>query len=154
MSTGGRPLTPPRAGLLHSPARQRRGERREGEGAVPVDLDELAAGAEEQHGAELRVYAAPDNDLVPLQAHHRLDGGAGEVLRREVLANGPLHLLVGTSHLFCVHQVQAHPADVRLVGYGVRVELEDYRVAEVFGEPDGFLSAAGYLRLYGRDAVG
>ena len=42
-------------GLLHHAAGQRGVERRQGEGAVLEDLDELAAGAEQEHRAELRV---------------------------------------------------------------------------------------------------
>src|SRR5215203_780867 len=56
--------------LLHHTPRERGGQRREGEGPVPVDLDQRAAGAEEQNGPKLRVQAAPDDQLVPLQADH------------------------------------------------------------------------------------
>ena len=73
------PLTPPSAskiGSAPSSAGERGGQRREGEGPVPVHLDQRAAGAEEQDGPELRVQAAADDQLVAVEADHLLDGGA------------------------------------------------------------------------------
>ena len=71
-STGARPRTPLQrledAGLLHHPPRQRGVQRRQGQGAVLEDLDQLAAGAEQQDGAELRVEAAADDQLVAVEA--------------------------------------------------------------------------------------
>ena len=82
-STGWRPRTPferrEDPGLLHHPPGQRRVQRRQGQRAVLEDLDELAAGAEEQHRAELRVEAAADDQLVAVEPDHRLDGHALEV---------------------------------------------------------------------------
>ena len=66
-------------GLLHHPPRQGRVERRQGERAVLVDLDELAPRAEQEDRAELRVEAAADDDLVAVAADHRLDGHALDV---------------------------------------------------------------------------
>ena len=70
-STGCRPRTPLQRGedpgLLHHPPRQGGVERRQGQRAVLEDLDELAAGAEEQHRAELRVEAAADDQLVAVE---------------------------------------------------------------------------------------
>ena len=54
-------------GLLHHPPRQRGVERRQAQRAILEDLDELAAGAEEQHRAELRVEAAADDQLVAVE---------------------------------------------------------------------------------------
>ena len=48
--------------------RQRGVQRRQGQRAVVEDLDELAAGAEQQHRAELRVDAAADDQLVAVAA--------------------------------------------------------------------------------------
>ena len=56
------------AGPLHHAPRERRGQRRQGEGPVLEDLDELAARAEQQHRPELRVDAAADDELVAVQA--------------------------------------------------------------------------------------
>ena len=66
-------------GLLHHAAGERGIERRQAEGAVLENFDELAAGAEEQHGAELRVGAAADDELVAVELDHGLDGDAQEV---------------------------------------------------------------------------
>ncbi len=66
-------------GLLHHPPGQRGVERRQPQGAVPEDLDELAARAEEQHRAELRVEAAADDQLVAVELDHRLHADALEV---------------------------------------------------------------------------
>ena len=83
-STGWRPRTPLSAvidlGLLHHPAGQRGIERRQGQRAVLEDLDELAAGAEQEHRAELRVEAAADDQLVAVELDHRLHGHALEML--------------------------------------------------------------------------
>ena len=58
-STGARPRTPLQRredpGLLHHPPRQRRVERRQRRARGPEDLDQLAARAEQQHRAELRI---------------------------------------------------------------------------------------------------
>ena len=72
-------------GLLHHAARQRGVERRQAERAVFKDLDELAAGSEEQHRTELRVEAAADDQLVRvLQLDHGLHGDALEMLARRL----------------------------------------------------------------------
>ena len=55
-------------GLLHHPPGQGRVQRRQGQRAVLEDLDELAARAEEQDRAELRVEAAADDQLVAVAA--------------------------------------------------------------------------------------
>ena len=56
------------------------------EGLVLEHLDELAAHAEQEHRAELRVNAAAQDDLVAVaQLDHLLDGDALEVLRALLL---------------------------------------------------------------------
>ena len=55
-------------GLLHHAPRQRGVQRRQAERAVLEDLDQLAAGAEQQHRAELRIEAAADDQLVGVLA--------------------------------------------------------------------------------------
>ena len=47
------------AGLFHHPTRERRVQRRQGQGAILVDFDERAAGAEQQHRAELESMLLP-----------------------------------------------------------------------------------------------
>ena len=54
-------------GLLHHPARQRGVQRRQRQRAVLEDLDQLSAGAEQQHRAELRIEAAADDQLVAVE---------------------------------------------------------------------------------------
>src|SRR5918999_1407378 len=54
------------AGPFHHPPGERGCKRREGEGPVPVHLDQRAAGPEEQDGTELWVQAAADDQLVAL----------------------------------------------------------------------------------------
>src|SRR5918994_1466172 len=142
------------AGPFHHPPGERGGQRREGGGPVPVQLQQRTAGPEEQDGTELRVQAAADDQLVAVEADHPLDGGAAEVLGPVVLPYGGLHLLVGPPDLVGVLQVQANAAHVGLVGYCLRVELEDSGVAEAVCEFHGFVGAAGHLRLHGRDTVG
>ena len=76
-------------GLLHHPPGQRRIERRQAQRAVLEDLDELAAGAEEEHRAELRVEAAADDQLVAVELDHRLDGHAVEMPGAGAVARPP-----------------------------------------------------------------
>src|SRR5829696_852262 len=105
------------AGPFHHSPGERGGQRREGEGPVPVHLDKRAAGPEEQYGTELRVQAAADDQLVAVEAYHLLDGGTAEVLGHVVLAYRGFHLLVGQSDLVGALQVQSHSAHIGLVGY-------------------------------------
>ena len=51
-------------GLLHQPPGERGVQRRQAQGAILEHFDELAAEAEEQHRAELRIEAAADDELV------------------------------------------------------------------------------------------
>ena len=76
-------------GALHHAASQRRRERRQAEGAVLEDLDELAAEAEEQDGPELGVDAAADDELVAVPVDHRLHRDALEVPGAMLLRRRP-----------------------------------------------------------------
>src|SRR5215204_2465534 len=142
------------SGPFHHPPGERGCQRREGEGPVPVHLDQRAAGPEEQDRTELRVQAAADDQLIAVETDHLLDGAAAEVLGPVVLLYRGLHLLVGQPDLVGALQVQAHAAHVRLVGYCLGVELEDHGVAEVVCQFHGLIRAARHLRLDGRDTVG
>ena len=62
--------------LLDNPARERGVERRQTERAIFEHLDELAARAEKQHRAELRIDRAAEDQLVSIAENHRLDGDA------------------------------------------------------------------------------
>src|SRR5918995_1654106 len=142
------------SGPFHHPSGERGCQRREGEGPVPVHLDQRAAGPEEQDGTELWVKAAADDQLVAVETDHLLDGGAAKVLGSVVLLYGGLHLIVGQPDLVGALQVQAHAAHVGLVRYCLGVELEDHGVAEVVCQFHGLIRAARHLRLDGRDTVG
>ena len=116
-----RPRTPLQRGvdpgLLHHPPGQRGVQRRQRQRAVLEDLDELAAGAEEQDRAELRVEAAADDQLVAVELDHRLDGHALEVLRRRrARATDASMAPIGAADGVGVGQVELHAADVGLVG--------------------------------------
>ena len=71
MSTGALPRTPCSASKIFVCSIMRRAsvrvERRQGERAILIDLDQLAARAEQQHGAELRIDAAADDQFVALE---------------------------------------------------------------------------------------
>src|SRR5918995_1759092 len=142
------------ASTFHHPSGERGGQRREGEGPVPVHLDQRAAGPKEQDRTELWVQAAADDQVVAVEADHGLDGGAAEVLGLVVLPYRGLHLLVGPPDLVGALQVQAHAAHVGLVGDGLRVELEDRGVAEAVCQFRGLGSVVRNLRLDGGDTVG
>ncbi len=68
-------------GPFHHAAGQGGGQRRQAQGAVLEDLHQLAAQAEEQHRAELRIDAAAQDQLVAFDLGHRLDGDAQEMSR-------------------------------------------------------------------------
>ena len=82
------------ASSFHHPARQRGVERREGQGPVLVDLDELAAGAEEQDGPELRVNTAANDKLVVIRGHDRLHRYPVEMFCTHLFTHGRFYLVV------------------------------------------------------------
>ncbi len=77
-------------GLLHHPSGEGGVQRRQGQGAVLVNLDQLAARAEEQHRAELRVHAAADDDFIAVELDHGLDGDALEMFFAGAFGDGGL----------------------------------------------------------------
>ena len=66
------------------------------------------------------------------------------------LAHARLDALVGPAHGGGVGQVQFHSAHVRLVGDRLRVQLEDYRVADLLRLTHRLRLAAGHRRRHGR----
>ena len=139
-STGARPRTPFSAVKIRVCSIIRRArvrvQRRQGQRAVLEDLDQLPAGAEQQHRAELRVEAAADDQLVAVQLDHRLDGHAQEVLGAGPLAHRRLDRADRRARTASAsRQVQLHAADVGLVRDRLGVQLEDDRVADARRRP-------------------
>ena len=60
-------------------------QRRQGQSAVAIDFDELAAGTEQNHGSKLGIDAAAENEFVAFQSHHGLNRHAGELVRASFL---------------------------------------------------------------------
>lgn len=139
--------------LLNQPARQRGVERRKAEHGVVGHLDELAAGAEEQHGAELRVDAAAENEFVAIARDHRLDGDAEEVLVPRLLTDGVVNLLPRASHGWDITQVQHYAAHVGLVRERLGEKFDDDGKAQLFGVLHRVVLSEGDVCLNGRDAV-
>ena len=145
--------------LLHHAPRQRRVERGQGERAVAKHLDQLAARAEQQHRAELRVDAAADDQFIALDLDHRLHGHAEKVLAAararfaQRLCPG-FDRAPGAPHRVGIGEVQLHAAGFRLMGDGLRVQLEHDGIADRGRACHRFVFAAGDLRRHGRDAVG
>src|ERR1019366_4369373 len=75
-------------GAFHHAARQRRVQRRQTKRAVLENLDELAARAEEQHRAELRINAAANNQFITFELDHRLHGHAKEMFLANFFGDG------------------------------------------------------------------
>ena len=125
-------------GALHHAAGQGGVERRQGQGLVLEDFDQLAAHAEQQHRPELRVDAAAQDDLVAVgQLDHLLHGDALEVLGALLLGHRGLDVVEGLAHVGLVLEVQLHAADVGLVGDGLGVELQHDGEADLLGQLGG-----------------
>ena len=133
---------------------ERRVERRQGQGAVLEDLDQLAAHAEQQDRAELRIGAAAHDQLVAGPVDHRLDRDALEVLGADLLGDGVPDLGEGLADGIRGAQVEDHAADVGLVGDRPRQQLGDDRVAHGVGRGDRLVLGLGELGVGDRDAVG
>ena len=56
--------------------RQRRVQRRQAQRTAPDEFDLLSARAKQEHGAELLIGAATEDELVAVMLDHRLDGHA------------------------------------------------------------------------------
>ena len=72
--------------MLHHPPGQGGIEWRQGQRAVLENLDKLAAGAEEEDRAELRIETAADDQLIAVQVDHGLDADAQEMFGAGTLA--------------------------------------------------------------------
>lgn len=70
---------------LHQAPRECGVQGRQSKRAVLEHFDELSTGPEEQHGTELSVDAASEDQLVTLLRNHRLDRAAEEVFRARLL---------------------------------------------------------------------
>jgi hypothetical protein len=140
--------------VLHHPPSERGGERREPEGAVAEDLDELAAHPEEEDWPELGIDRAAEDELVAGPVHHRLDRDALKVLGAHALRHRHPDGLVGVPHRGRVLEVELDATHVGLVGDGVGVELDNDRIADPISGGDGLLDRRGDHRLRDRDAVG
>ena len=84
-------------GLLHHPAGQGAIERRQAEGAILDDLDQLATRAEEKNRAELGVEAAADDQLITVERDHRLNTDPLEMLGTGAAADRRLDGVESTS---------------------------------------------------------
>ena len=88
--------------MLHEAGRQRRVQGRKSERAVAVDLDELAAGAEEYDRSELRIDGAAEDEFVALGADHGLDRYAFERGRARFCGDGSFNRLVRVAYLLFI----------------------------------------------------
>jgi hypothetical protein len=122
--------------------------------AVLDDLDQLAACAEKEHGAELRIRAAAEDQFDPAAADHRLDGYAVEGLFSMQLGDLFLDLAVGLGDRGAVGEVELHAADIGLVGNGFRAKFQHDGEAEIRGEACRLLGILCHARGSDGDAVG
>ena len=103
-------------GLLHHPPGERRVQRRQGQRAVLEHFDELPAGAEQQHRAELRVEAAAEDQLVAVELGPSAGPSRpGSARRPPARATDCSIAAIRPADRLGVDQVQLHAADVGLV---------------------------------------
>ena len=140
--------------LLHLMAGERGGERRQRQGAIFPDLDELAAGSKQENGAELRIDAAAKDEFVTFEFGEGLHRDAEKVLRADFFADGLLNVGEGSGDFAGVAQVELHAANVGFVGDGFGVELEDDGVSDLRGFGNRFAGGFRQLGANGRNAVG
>ncbi len=147
-------------GALHHATSQCRVEGRQRQGAVFENLNQLAAQAEQQHRAELWIEAAAKDQLVAIQADHRLDGDAKEVdfavlvlLTAHLGQDGSLDALIGFANTFGIFQVQLHAADVGLVGNNFRMQLKNNWIADLLSRRDCVFFAGRDDCIHCRDMV-
>src|SRR5205823_14514657 len=139
--------------LLHHPARERGVQRREGQRTVLEHLDEQPAGSEEQHGAELRIDAAADDQLVSAFAEHRLHGDAFEVGGPAELGEAAPYGLERALYLPRAAQIELNATHFALVRDGPRMQLDRDRVSERLRRAHGLLGGRRGPRLHRRTAV-
>src|SRR5208282_3472115 len=102
-------------------------ERRESERAVAIHFDKLSTRSEQEHGPELRVHAAAQDELVSFRPHHRLNRDSEKACRARLCRNGSLDGLKCLPDRIFVKKVQLYAADVGLVRDGFRMDLQHYR---------------------------
>ncbi len=115
--------------LDHAP-RKGGGQRWQGQRPIAEELDQLAAGAEQQHRTELRIGRRADDQLVAGVVDHGLDGDALEVLGAPLLGHRGADRLERAAYRVVIDQVELNTADVGLVADRVAVELDHDRVAD------------------------
>ena len=142
--------------LFHHAARERRVERRQAQRAVLQDLDQLTAGAKEQHRAELRV-----GGCCPRSARSHRSSTIGWTVtpgsarrRRFSLTDARIapERIADTGRIAQVEHAR-RPTSVLCV-IVLRVELEHDRIADLGPPLHGFVLGRGDQGLDGRDAVG
>ena len=125
--------------------------RAEAQGAIAKHLHQFAAGAEEQHRAELRIDARTEDQLIALR---RIMGCTvtPKNVPRPRAGNGFANLLKSGADCFGRRQVQANAADVAFMRDRFRVQFDDDGVAGLLRDARcdllGFVSAFGQLRLH------
>ena len=140
-------------GPFHHAPRQRRCERWQSEGAIFEDLHQLTAKPKQQDGSKLWIDAAAEDQLIPIDLRHRLDGDTQEVLRSDLFCDRFFDAGIGVLYRLGIRQVQLDTAHVGLVGDRLRMELEDHRIANCVGSLDGFLLAFCNARFDSGNAV-
>ena len=117
------------------------------------DLDQLPAAAEQEHGPELRVDGAAEDDLVPVEADHRLDRDAEEVPGAGLFLDRGPDCGEGLAHRLGVAVVEANAAVLRLVREGFGVELDGHRKPHRSGQGRGLVRRGRDPGFDRRDSV-
>ena len=134
--------------------RQRRVQRRQGQRRFADQFDLLAARAEQEHRAELRIGAATEDEArCALAASSAGRVMALEALGADALAHGLLDRAIGAAHRLGTKQVELHPADVGLVRDRLRIELQDRGAGQFRHDGDGLLLRGGNPGRHDGDAV-
>ena len=136
--------------------RQQAVERRQGGGGVGGDFDRDAACAEGDHRPECRIAAHADQEFERACAapDHRLQREAFEARAAGAAAQPLLDAGRGAAQFDLVADVEAHAADVALVGHVGRDHLHHDRIADAIGQPRRLLDRPRHQRLRHRDAAG
>src|SRR5690348_6244098 len=103
----------------------------------------MAAGAEENHRAELGVHTAAKNQFGAIERDHRLDRDAKEIFRAGFGCDRSLYGTKGGAHRFFAREIQLYSADVAFVGDGFRMDFEDDGETHLPGDGRGFIFAPG-----------
>lgn len=121
---------------FHQALSQRDIQRRKGQRTVPVDFDELAARAEQQHRPELRIYTTVQDQFVAFQLDHRLYRHAAELVPAHPFRNRGLDGLIRLADRSFILQVKLDSTDICSVTCPVNVVSRGHGsqlVSEFFG---------------------